>query len=296
MPHEPPTHPKANGLVIRPSTGLIGPPVGSFPALSEIISRSIAHIQTSRALAVSIRQPGEEREFEIAPGVMMVMCWIPPGEYLMGSPEDEVDRIDHETQHPVMITQGFWLAKTQTTQAQWQVVMGSNPSHFKDGDLPVEQVSWDDICGKSGTGGFLRELNKGSPMGGHFHLPTEAQWEYACRAGTMGPYYGDLDAIAWYDENSDGKTHPVGQKKPNIWGLQDMHGNVSEWCADWWGRYDLREVTDPVGPASASIRVGRGGSFLSKARSCRIARRLGGNPSISSSRAIGFRIARSSVP
>jgi len=264
--------------------------------MAEIISRSLVHIQTCKALAVTERRPGEEWEIDVSPGVKMVMCWIPPGEFLMGSPEDEEGRSDSETQHRVKITQGFWLAKTPTTQAQWQAVMGNNPSHFKGEDLPVEMVSWNDICGnESGTGGFLGELNKRLPSGGRFHLPTEAQWEYACRAGTTGPYAEDLREMGWYSDNSDDKSHQVGQKKPNTWGLHDMLGNVREWCSDrFWG-YDLSTVTDPTGPPSGSLRVHRGGDWDGLARRCRVAYRYIGYPGFSLSY-IGFRIARSSVP
>jgi len=226
----------------------------------------------------------------------MVMCWIPPGEFLMGSPEDEEYRRDNETQHRVRITQGFWLAKTQTTQAQWQAVMGGNPSQFKGEDLPVECVRWNDICGdESGTGGFMGELNKRVSPGGRFHLPTEAQWEYAARSGTTGPYAGILDEMGWYRDNSDGETHPVGQKKPNAWGLHDMHGNVWEWCADWDGKYDVNAVEDPTGTPSGSYRVLRGGSWIITANYCRVADRSNADPP-GAGNFIGFRIARSSVP
>jgi len=269
--------------------------------MAEMINRSIAHIQTSKALAVPQRRAGDECEFEIAPGVKLVMCWIPPGEFLMGSPEDEEGRpkgrLDSEAQHRVRITQGFWLAKTQTTQAQWQAVMGSNPSCFKGGDLPVEQVSWLDICGdESATGGFLGELNRRSPAGGRFHLPTEAQWEYACRAGTTGAYAGDLDEMGWYWDNRDDQTHPVGLKKPNAWGLHDMHGNVVEWCSDWYGDYDMGEMIDPSGPASGAGRVVRGGDLGYCAGYCRVAFRGDYGGPTGSINVIGFRIARSSVP
>ena len=166
-----------SGLIVRPESGLAILPGAGTSAMAEMISRSLAHIQTSKALTVPQRRAGEECEFEIAPGVKMVLCWIPPGEFLMGSPEDEEYRHDDETQHRVRITRGFWLAKTQTTQAQWQAVMGNNPSHFKGGDRPVERVSWNNICGdESASGGFLGELNRRLPAGGRFHLPTEAQW------------------------------------------------------------------------------------------------------------------------
>jgi len=283
------------GLIVRPDSGLAILPGAGTSAMAEMINRSIAHIQTSKALAVPQRRAGDECEFEIAPGVKLVMCWIPPGEFLMGSPEDEADHHDDETQHRVRITRGFWLAKTQTTQAQWQAVMGSDPSYFKGGDRPVGRVSLLDICGdESASGGFLRELNRRLPAGGRFYLPTEAQWEYACRAGTTGAYAGDLDEMGWYYDNSDGQTHPVGQKKPNAWGLHDMHGNVWEWCSDWYGDYDMGEMINPSGPASGSRRVYRGGDWDDYAGNCRVARR-GNGPTISGV-CFGFRIARSSVP
>jgi len=288
-----PIHPEENGLVIRPSTGLVSLSDGGSPAMAEIIRRSLAHIQTSKALAVPERRAGEECEFEIAPGVKMVMCWIPPGEFLMGSPEDEEGRKDDETQHLVKITQGFWLAKTPTTQAQWQAVMGSDPSVFKGEDLPVESVRRrPDICGnESGTDGFLGELNKRVTEGGRFHLPTEAQWEYACRAGTTGPYAGNLDDMAWYDTNSESKTHPVGQKKANAWGLHDMHGNVWQWCADWYAPYDLNVVTDPTGPVDGYYGVMRGRSWGNRANFTRGAARYYFWPRVATN-CLGFRLAR----
>jgi formylglycine-generating enzyme required for sulfatase activity len=287
--------PKANNLIIRPSTGLVTMPDGSSSALSEIINRSLAQIQTNRALAVPERQAGEEREFEIAPGVSIVMCWIPPGEFLMGSPEDEKPPDGGETQHLVRITKGFWLAKTQTTQAQWQAVMGNNPSRFIGNDLPVECVYWDNICGdESRTGGFLGTINRMASGGGLFDLPTEAQWEYACRAGFTGAYADDLDQVAWYYENSDKKTHPVGTKQANVWGLHDMLGNVWERCADWYGGYPDGVVTDPSGPASGSFRVHRGGCWFSHASYCRAAGRYDSTPMFTF-RSAGFRLARSSV-
>ena len=159
------------------------------------------------------------------------------------------------------ITKPFYLGKYEVTQEQWEAVMGSNPSNFKGPKNPVEQVSWDD-CQE-----FLDKLNaKAGGQGGKFVLPTEAQWEYACRAGSTGKFcFGDdekqLGEYAWYDENSDSKTHPVGEKKPNAWGLYDMHGNVWEWCQDWYGAYGAEAVDDPSGPTTGSGRVFRGGGW-----------------------------------
>ena len=284
------------GLIVRSGEALDGLPDGGTPAMAEMINRSLAHIQTRKALAVPQRRAGEECEFEIVPGVKMIMCWIPPGEFLMGSPVSEKGRERNETQHRVRITQGFWLAKAQVTQAQWQAVIGENHSHFKGEDFPVESVNWYNICGnESGTGGFLGELNKVMPGAGRFHLPTEAQWEYACRAGTTGVYAGDLDELGWYRDNSDGQTHPVGQKKPNAWGLHDMHGNVWEWCADWFGDYGVSNVTDSSGPARGSFRVVRGGGWSDIAGNCRGAIRGKDDPGGGYYNYMGFRPARSSV-
>ncbi|MEN9974948.1 MAG: hypothetical protein RLZZ282_954, partial [Verrucomicrobiota bacterium] len=233
---------------------------------------------------------GEERDFEIARGVRVRMCWIPTGEFLMGSPAGEVEHEEDETQHRVAIRQGFWLAKTETTQAQWRAVMGNNPSAFKGNDLPVEKVSWNEIAGPSG---FIEKANQAGS--GRFSLPTEAQWEYACRAGTTGPAAGDLDAMAWYSKNSGGETHPVAGKKPNAWGLHDMLGNVFEWCADWYGDYPSGPVTDPLGAVSGSYRVRRGGGWGYDAGYCRVANRRNSYPT-GSYFSIGFRLARSSVP
>jgi formylglycine-generating enzyme required for sulfatase activity len=275
---------------------------GAAPALEEMVNRSLAQIQTNQTSGLSRSggelvaplKAGDEREFEIAPGVKIVMCWIPPGEFLMGSPENEEAHRYKETQHRVKITQGFWLAKTPITQAQWRAVMGNNPSRFKGDDRPVENVSWNDICGdESRTGGFLGKLNQFATTDGKFDLPTEAQWEYAARAGTTGrPDAGDLDDMAWYGENSGDETHPVGQKQANGWGLRDMLGNVYEWCADWLDDYDVNAVEDPTGPASGFIRIARGGSWQVNANGCRFAGRFGYRSY--SSIYFGFRVARSS--
>ena len=163
------------------------------------------------------------------------------------------------------ITKPFYLGKYLVTQEQWEAVMGNNPSNFKGPKNPVEEVSWDD-CQQ-----FLDKLNdKIGPAEASSQLPSEAQWEYACRAGSTTRYcFGDdesgLGEYAWYDGNSGGKTHPVGEKKPNAWGLYDMHGNVWEWCQDWYdgGYYAKSPTDDPTGPATGSNRVNRGGCWFS---------------------------------
>jgi formylglycine-generating enzyme required for sulfatase activity len=171
------------------------------------------------------------------------------------------------------------------TQAQWKAIMGSNPSDFKGDDLPVESVFWDDAAS------FCKKLSK--KTGGKYRLPTETEWEYACRAGTTGARYRDLDEIAWHSGNSGNKTHPVAGKKPNALGLYDMIGNVWEWCADWYGEYEKADegVTDPGGPSSGQYRVLRGGAWLNNEHDCRASFRDRLDPSFRSLH-IGFRVAR----
>ena len=236
------------------------------------------------------------------PGLNLEMMPIPAGTFVMGSPNDEEGRDDGEgPQTTVTITKPFWLGKTEVTQSQWKVVMGNNPSISKGDDLPVEQVSWDDAVS------FCKKLNEMKrdtlPAGYHYTLPTEAQWEYACRAGTTTRFsygndtgYSQLGSYAWYDDNSSGKTHPVGDKLPNGWRLYDMHGNVWEWCLDWKGDYTGGSVSDPQGPQSGAERVNRGGGWLNIAgRDCRSAFRFGFEPEASLFD-IGFRVALSPVP
>jgi formylglycine-generating enzyme required for sulfatase activity len=242
-------------------------------------------------------------------GLNMEMMPIPAGTFLMGSPSDEQDRdSDEGPQTTVAITKPFWLGKTEVTQAQWETVMGNNPSSYKVATRPVTHVSYDDavaFCEK------LYEIKRGTlPDGYHYTLPTEAQWEYACRAGTTTRfYYGDdpdydqLGQYAWYSANSSNKTHPVGEKLPNEWGFYDMYGNVSEFCLDWFGDYTGGSVSDPQGPQSSQweavlgrdFRVNRGGSWSRDAGNWRsAARSLSFNdiPNIDT----GFRVALSPVP
>jgi sulfatase modifying factor 1 len=186
---------------------------------------------------------GMYRDIRIC-GVDVKLRWIPIGEGVMGSPEDEAGRWDDEgPQHYTVCTEGFWMMETAVTQELWTAVMGSNPSHFSQGEdaprRPVERVSWNDCLQ------FIEKIHELHPeLDLEFNLPTEHQWEYAARAGSTESRYGALDEIAWYYRNSDNTTHPVGLKQPNPWGLYDMLGNVYEWCKDSTG-YPLKEYDVP---------------------------------------------------
>jgi formylglycine-generating enzyme required for sulfatase activity len=237
----------------------------------------------------------EEDQARTVPDLDLEMAYIRPGTFKMGSPNSEEGRYDNESpQTRVSLTKGYWLGKTEVTQGQWEALVGSNPSNFKNAgrDAPVEQVSWDDamqFCRKLTE----RERSAGRlPEGYEYTLPTEAQWEYACRAGTTIPFAGsgNLDTMGWCTSNSGNTTHSVAQKQPNAWGVYDMHGNVWEWCRDWYGNYPGGSVTDPTGPSSGTDRVYRGGSWLSDAGGCRSADRRGRGLDFRRSY-LGFRLA-----
>ena len=214
--------------------------------------------------------------------------WIPPGTFEMGSalrPEETQKRYggmaalyrNEHPQHSVTITKGFWMSRYEVTRAQWESVTSNNPSQFKGPGRPVDSVMWVD-CHE-----YLDSLNR--TTGESFRLPTEAEWEYACRVGTTTEFYfGDsisrLKDYAWYKDNSNGETHPVGLKKPNGWGLHDMYGNVSEWCQDYAdnGYYANSPREDPKGPASGTDRIYRGGNWEGLVSWCRSAWRFGASP------------------
>lgn len=239
-------------------------------------------------------EPGSPRageDFSLAePSLPMV--WIRPGTFFLSNPHGAGD----DTR--VTLTRGYWLGRTEVTQAQWQAVARHLPvyeniplpSFFKGTERPVEQVSWDMaalFCAK------LTELERAAgrlPAGYVYCLPTEAEWEYACRAGTTGKYAGELPEMAWYDANSGATTHPVALKKPNAWGLYDMHGNVAEWCADWYAGYPGGQAVDPVGPVTGSHRVLRGAAVSNSAGGCRSALRNFWKGSLSHNH-LGFRLA-----
>ncbi len=215
----------------------------------------------------------------------------------MGSPQNEPGRLDAEgPQHEVWLTDGFWLAETPCTQEFWEAVMGKNPSHFRGPLRPVEQVSWHD-CQQ-----FLEQLNTRLPEC-NLTLPTEAQWEYACRAGTTTALYSgpmrinkhrsaELDPIAWYFANSDSETKAVRKKEPNAWGLYDMLGNVREWCLDGQRTYTPDTAVNPIGSvAKGSNRAVRGGGWLDLAQGVRCAVRYGNRP-VNRYYNLGLRFAR----
>ena len=228
---------------------------------------------------------------------------IAPGTFMMGSPSSEAGRDSDETQHKVRITRAFLLKATEVTQAEWRSVMGSNPSHFSScGDrCPVEKVNWHEAvayCNKLSAAAGLQACYAGHRFVGlgctGYRLPTEAEWEYAARAGTTGARYGEVDAVAWYDGNSGSRTHEVGTRKPNAWGLFDMLGNVWEWTNDWKEGYS-GAVVDPVGASWGQYRVFRGGSWGFEARFARAAVRCGLDPGRRYG-FLGFRVARSPSP
>ena len=210
--------------------------------------------------------PKNELSVDLGGGVTMEFVLIRPGSFMMGS---ERGGDDQKPVHKVRIAKPFYLGKYEVTQEQWQAVMGANPSSFKGPKNPVEQVSWED-CET-----FLRKLGE-KAGGAGFRLPTEAEWEYACRAGGTTEYcYGDdqagLGEYAWYNDNSGGTTHRVGQKKANAWGLYDMHGNVWEWCSESYGSETEGEVSDPTRAAGGERHTLRGGSWANDPSNVRTA-------------------------
>ncbi len=228
--------------------------------------------QGTVGMVMQVKLPGER---------LIRFAYCPPGSFKMGSPKHEEERHFDEDQVAVQITTGFWMGQYEVTQGQWEVVMGSNPSYFRGAELPVECVSWEDAQA------FIRKLNQFLPLptGWQYALPTEAQWEYACRAGTETVFHFG-DTLNGTEANCDpdlpygtqirgpflGKTSAVGSYPPNAWALYDMHGNVTEWCADWYGE-QLIGGTDPSGPASGYYRTVRGGSWPWIGKYCRAAKR-----------------------
>ncbi len=253
-----------------------------------------------------VMKPDEDRKVNallegVTNSLGMAFVWIEPGSFMMGSPEDEPGRNDDETQHWVTLTKGFYMGTTEVTRGQWQALMEENPSEFEDcgDDCPVENVTWD------GVQEFIQKLNRRDRA--NYRLPTEAEWEYAARAGTTTPFSYGI-GLSKCQANCAGRdllrgcgkgeyrrqTIPVGSlNAPNAWGLHDMHGNVWELCADWYGEYPTGAVIDPVGPDSGENHVLRGGSLANFARDCRSAIRIRDIP-MDRFFYVGFRLVRSS--
>jgi len=256
-------------------------------------------------------EPPKELTLDLGGGVTMKLALIPAGKFMMGSPDSEEGHVDNEgPQHEVTLSKPFYMGVTEVTQAQYEAIMGANPSTFKGETNPVENVSCKDATE------FCKKLSEKTRQA--VRLPTEAEWEYACRAGSKTKFcFGDADEAlgdyAWYHANSGGTTHPVGQKKPNAWGLYDMHGNLWEWCSDWYAQnYADAKAVDPQGPASGidasrlsawswfiftmmpktsstSFRVLRDGGWYCGPDGCRSAARGGGL--FPSGGDYGFRVA-----
>jgi formylglycine-generating enzyme required for sulfatase activity len=259
--------------------------VSLAPQAERVIPNAPANVRADRTA---------EGQAWTVPDLNLEMAYIRPGTFTMGNENGDSNE---KPLTRVTLTRAYWLGKTEVTQGQYEALMGNNPSNFKNAgrDAPVETVSWDEamqFCRKLTE----RERQAGRlPEGYEYTLPTEAQWEYACRAGTTGDYAGNLAAMAWYSQNCGDTTHAVGQKQANAWGLYDMHGNVWEWCRDWYGSYPGGSGADPTGPSSGAARVFRGGSWDVVADYCRSAFRLPSGPG-GRSPAMGFRLALAPVP
>ncbi len=242
---------------------------GATDELIEVIRRNSP---PSEASSFKNNQSDGSKAFTNSIGMEFVL--IPGGSFIMGSPTSESGRKDDELKHRVTITKSFYLGKYEVTQGNWKAIMGNSPKgmselgqEFFGDNLPVVRVNWEE------TQDFINKLNAKSD--GKYRLPTEAEWEYAARAGSTAKYsFGDsenlLDEYAWYRDNSGGKIHEVGGKKPNAWGLYDMHGNVWEWCQDWYASYSNSAQT---GAKSSTVRVNRGGSWYDNAEELRSAKR-----------------------
>jgi formylglycine-generating enzyme required for sulfatase activity len=245
-----------------------------------ILLLAITPTSSAPAAQPASTQPAGDLTLDLGNNTAIKLVLIPAGQFMMGSPPDERDRSNNESpQHLVRISKPFYMALTPVTQRQWKAVMRQFPTasgkfvQIND-DNAMGMISWVD------ANEFCRRLSVKTRQ--TVKLPTEAQWEYACRAGSQTRfYYGDdpdashLSEYAWFDKNIADQQypHPVAQKKPNAWGLYDMHGNVNQWCADYLGPYPVRPVSDPTGPGSGTFHVFRGGSFMTGAKLCRDAAR-----------------------
>lgn len=264
----------------------------------------VATVLTLFILSCSLQ--AQEIPKAVTNSIGMKLVLIPHGTFMMGSPRTEKEREDDETKHEVTISRDYFLGVTEVTQGQYEKVVGRNYSYYSNfrrsakieikdtSNHPVEMISWTqaaEFCKR------LSDLPEEKQEGRVYRLPTEAEWEYACRAGSTNAYsFGDSPELigdyAWYEGNSNDQTHPVGKKKPNAFGLYDMHGNVWEWCNDRYKEYPRVSVTNPVGPTKGKFRVFRGGSWVDGIAGCRSASRLEKSFVIGFSTG-GFRVALS---
>ena len=287
------THPSFVRLV-QDLEGALGTPPESVqqqPARKQQKGRKQASKPTpAKSRRKGVRKVGapapQTQTARLEDGVEIEFVEIPAGKFEMGS---NSGGSDEEPVRQVRISRSFQLGKYPVTQEQWETLMGSNPSGFKGARRPVERVSWDHVQE------FIGKMSRRKDDF-EYRLPTEAEWEYAARAGTSGNYAGNLDEMAWYSTNSGKETHPVGEMKPNAWGLYDIHGNVWEWVQDWYDSeyYISRPNQDPPGPETGSGRVIRGGGWVSPARLCRSAGRGRRGPGIRGG-ALGFRLLRQAL-
>jgi formylglycine-generating enzyme required for sulfatase activity len=276
---------------LSPAKSISPPPVEALPepltrALQKRIKQAVAqrpHSVDDVLRVLGLLDQGA-RPAARANALGMTFVWVLPGSFLMGSPPEEPGRGDDETQHAVALPHGLHLAAHPVTQEQWRAVMGNSPSRFPGDDHPVEMVSWDDCQA------FCRTLSDRD--GRPYRLPTEAEWEQACRAGSAAAFAFGAELTAGQANHAGQATTAVGASAPNGWGLYDMHGNVYEWCADWYGPYEGTHASAPSGPAEGDGRVLRGGSWFSPARCCRCAARYWADPATRSAH-IGLRVCYS---
>ena len=250
------------------------------------VTHAIKKAPPEMAGAAPKESSNKEELIDLGKDVKLALVLLPAGKFMMGSPTSEKGRNDDETQHEATLTKSYYMGKYEVTQEQWEAVMGNNPSETKGSKLPVTDVSWED-CQE-----FIKKLN--AKTKGGYRLPTEAEWEFACRAGTTTKYsFGDeiTPQDANYDDSKIGKPVAVGSYRPNAFGLYDMHGNVWEWCEDWYGAYSAGAVTDPKGLGWGNRRVLRGGSFVSDGSAARSPNR-GVNTPTGRLHSFGFRLAR----
>lgn len=260
-------------------------------------SNVVAVVKQSKSVPIQDGIAGDEAGDEMRNSLGMTLCWIPAGRFTMGSPETEEGRDPAlEKQVEVELPRGFWMGKFEVTQEEFHDIFDSYSSHWSrfGATLPADQVTWNKAAEFCETLTIIeREMKK---IGEHwkYDLPTEAEWEYACRAGSAGPFYDEIEEIAWFQGNEGPRgnhamTHPVGEKKENEWGLHDMHGNVSEWCSDWFKNDSLEGGVAPEGADSGTSKVRRGGAWSRPAVECRAAYRHSFPPTTESN-GTGFRI------